>query len=303
MERNKHQIKIAIMANKYHVRSISLPSRSHPSTIRVEEELSKIKTWEGTFTSTSGSIHTGISLIEDLYICLDDLLNMASTQKVISHHRGEKCVQEVLDGSVRILDICGITRDTMLQIKENVQALHSSLRRRKGDSCVEASVAEYKLFTKKMKKDAIKLITSLKQMDGKFGVSTLLDLDHHFVAVIRVLREVILMNLSLFQFFLSFFTVSSSNSKTSKWLLVTKLMHRGIKPCEDKSENINEFQCVEASLSTLLNEGTINDEKMQVVHERLEALENAIESVENGLESVFRRLIKTRASLLNIISQ
>ncbi|RDX69548.1 hypothetical protein CR513_51326, partial [Mucuna pruriens] len=290
------------MANKYHVRSISLPSRSHPSTIRVEEELSKLKTWEGTSTSTSESIHTGLSLLEDLYLCLDDLLNMASTQQVISHHRGDKCVEEVLDGSMRILDICGITRDTMLQIKENVQALHSALRRRKGDLSVETSVSEYKFFTKKMKKNVNKLMTSWKQMDGKFGVSPSLDLDHHLAAVIRVLREVILMNLSVFQFILSFLTVSLSNSKATKWLIVAKLVHMGVKPCEDNSENVNELQCVEAALSTLLNEGT-NDEKMQVAHERLEALENAIQSVENGLESVFRRLIKTRASLLNIISQ
>lgn len=291
------------MASKYHVRSISLPSRSHPSTIRVEEELSKLKTWEGTSTSTSESIGTGLTLLEDLYVCLDDLLNMASTQKVIAHHKGEKCVEEVLDGSMRILDICGITRDTMLQIKENVQALHSSLRRRKGDSSVEKSVAEYNFFIKKMKKNAKKLITSLKQIDCKFGLSPILDLGHQLSAVIRVLREVISMNLFIFQFLLSFLTVSSSKSKATKWLLVAKMMHKGVIACEHYSEiNVNELQCVEATLSTLLSEGT-NGEKMQATHERLEALENAIESLESGLESVFRRLIKTRASLLNIISQ
>lgn len=302
MERNKKT-----MANKYHVRSISLPSRSHPSTIRVEEELSKLKTWEGTSTSNSGSIHTGLSLLEDLYVSLDDLLNMASTQQVISHHRGEKCVEELLDGSVRILDVCGITRDTMFQIKENVQSLHSALRRRKGDSIsVEKSVAEYKFFTKKMKKNANNLITSLKQMDSKFGVSPILDLDHHLAAVIRVLREAILMNLSVFQSLLSFLTVSSSKSKSTKWLLVaTKLMHKGVITCEDNdSENVNELQCVEAALSTILiHEGSANGEKLQAAHEKLEALENAIESVESGLENLFRRLIKTRTSLLNIISQ
>ncbi|KAL2333875.1 hypothetical protein Fmac_015088 [Flemingia macrophylla] len=292
------------MANKYHVRSISLPTRSHPSTIRVEEELRKLKNWEGTFTptSTADSIHTGLSLLEDLYLCLDDLLNMASTQQVISNHKGNKCVEDVLDGSMRILDICGITRDTMLQIKENVQALHSTLRRRKGESSVETSVAEYKFFTKMMKKNVNKSITSLRHMDGRFGVSPLLDLDHHLAAVIRVLREAILMNLSVFQFILSFLTVPSPNSKATKWLVVAKLMHKGVKPCEDNSENVNELQCVESALNTLLNEGT-NDEKMQVAHERLQALENAIEIVENGLESVFRRLIKTRATLLNIISK
>ena len=93
-----------------------------------------------------------------------------------------------------------------------------------------------------MKKNAIKLITSLKQMDAKFGVSTLLDLDHHFAVVIRVLREVILINLSVFQFILSFLTMASSNSKSTKWLLVAKLTQKGVKPCEGTNvETLLEF--------------------------------------------------------------
>ncbi|KAJ1403880.1 hypothetical protein SESBI_27004 [Sesbania bispinosa] len=291
-------------SNKYHVRSNSFPSGSHPSSTRIEEELSKIKTWEATSTSTSESIGTGLSMLEDLYICLEDVLNMTSTQKVISQHQDqdEKSVEELLDGSVRILDICGITRDTMLQIKENVQELHSALRRRKGDSSIERSVAEYNFFIRKMKKSARKLVTSLKQMESKFGVSPLLNQDQDLASLIRVLREVIKMNMSIFQSLLSFLYGPTSKSKATKWLLMAKLMHKGVSSCEENSENFNELQSVEASLSSLQSEGS-NVAKMQVAHERLEALENAIESLENGLESVFRLLVKTRVSLLNIMTQ
>ncbi|KAK2373217.1 hypothetical protein QL285_074268 [Trifolium repens] len=289
------------MATMYHVRSNSFPSESHPSSTRIEQELTKIKTWEATSTSTSDSITTGLSYLENLYISLEDLLNMASTQKAISHHQGEKFVEELLDGSVRILDICGITRDTMLQIKENVQSLHSSLRRRKGDSSIEKSVAEYNFFTKKMKKNVTKLITSLKQMESKFGASSLLNQDQEFVSVIRVLREVIVMNISIFQSILSFLVGSASKSKTAKWLKVAKLMHKKVS-CEENLENFNELQCVESSLRTLLSEGS-DVAKMQATHEKFEAMENAIEMIENGLENVFRRLVKTRVSLLNIMTQ
>ncbi|KAK2373226.1 hypothetical protein QL285_074277 [Trifolium repens] len=289
------------MAAKYHVRSNSFPSQSHPSSTRIEQDLNKIKTWEATSTSTSDSITNGLSMLEDLYISLEDLLNMASTQKAISHHQGEKSVEELLDGSVKILDICGITRDTMLQIKENVQTLHSSLRRRKGDSSIEKSVAEYNFFTKKMKKNVTKLITSLKQMESKLGASSFLNQDQEFVSVIRVLREVIVMNISIFQSILSFLVGSASKSKTAKWLKVAKLMHKKVS-CEEKLENFNELQCVESSLRTLLSEGS-DVAKMQTTHENFEALENAIEMIENGLENVFRRLVKTRVSLLNIMTQ
>ncbi|KAK7406889.1 hypothetical protein VNO78_08524 [Psophocarpus tetragonolobus] len=236
------------MTSMYHVRSNSFPSGSHPSSIRIEEELSKMKTWEATSISTSKSIGTGLSLLEDLYICLKDLLNTASTQKVISNHQGEKCMEELLDGSVGILDICGITRNTVSQIKENVQALHSALRRRKGDSCVGKSVAEYNFFTRKMKKNAKKLMTSLKKKESKFGVSLVLNHDQDLLAVIRVLREVISMNISIFQSLLYYLVGPASKSKATK--------------------------------CTLLSEGT-NVSKVQTVRERLEALEHAIETLES----------------------
>ncbi|KAL6345339.1 hypothetical protein AAG906_015822 [Vitis piasezkii] len=34
------------MANMYHVRSISLPSRSHPTTLKIQQELNKLRSWE-----------------------------------------------------------------------------------------------------------------------------------------------------------------------------------------------------------------------------------------------------------------
>jgi len=118
--------------------------------------------------------------------------------------------------------------------------LHSSLRRRKGQSSIEKSVAEYKLFTKKMKKNVTKLISSLKHTESKFGDSSLLNQDQDLVAVITVLREVIAMNLSIFQSILSFLVGSSSKSKATKWLKATKLMQKRV-VCEENTESFNEL--------------------------------------------------------------
>jgi hypothetical protein len=139
-------------------------------------------------------------------------------------------------------------------------------------------------------------------MESKFGASSLLNQDQEFVSVIRVLREVIVMNISIFQSILSFLVGSASKSKAAKWLKVAKLMHKRTISCEENMENFNELQCVEASLKILLSEGS-DVAKMQATHENFEALENAIEMIENGLESVFRRLVKTRVCLLNIMTQ
>ncbi|KAL1315977.1 uncharacterized protein LOC107487424 [Arachis duranensis] len=280
------------MASKLHVRSNSLPNGSHPCSSRVRDQLNNLKAFEA--TSTSESVVTSLSFLEDLHSSLDDLLNVASTQKVIFQQEGDKCIEEILDGSMKVLDTCGITRDTVMQIKENVQFLHSALRRRKGDSTIETSIAEYNSFSKKMKKNVNKVITSLKQLQSKFGASQLLNEE-----VMSVLREVIAMNVSIFQSLLTFFARPASKSKAAKWM--NKLMHKGVVASEN-SENCNELQLVDATLNILLKEGA-NGSNMKVAHEQLEALEIAIESIEIRLESLFRSMIKTKTSLLNILSQ
>ncbi|KAL6224416.1 hypothetical protein ACLB2K_003271 [Fragaria x ananassa] len=289
------------MAAKYQLRSISLPTRSHPTTARVEEELSRLQSWESTTSSasTSDSICRGLCGLEELYDCVDDLLQMASTQQLLSQHQQEKCMDELLDGSVKLLDICGITRDFMLQVKEHVFALQSTLRRRKGDSSIETSIANYTSFSKKMKKDAKKLISQLKQADNMI-VSQPLEQDQHLVAVIRVLRQVCAKNMSIFQSLLVFLAIPVS--KSNKWSLVSKLMHKGVVACESQADiNGHELDGVDSALSSLCKSAEV--EKIRIARKKLEALEVCIEGLESGLESVFRRLIKTRASLLNIISQ
>ncbi|KAK7815362.1 hypothetical protein CFP56_001712, partial [Quercus suber] len=42
---------LAAFSSKASIRSISLPARSHPTTLRVEEELNKIKSWEASSSS------------------------------------------------------------------------------------------------------------------------------------------------------------------------------------------------------------------------------------------------------------
>jgi len=50
-----------------------------------------------------------------------------------------------------------------------------------------------------VKKNVRNLIESLKKMDGEFGVSPLLNDGHELAAFVRVLREFIVTNMSIFQ--------------------------------------------------------------------------------------------------------
>ncbi|KAM7520014.1 hypothetical protein LguiB_018976 [Lonicera macranthoides] len=252
----------------YHVRSASFPSTSNPTTLRVEAQFNNIQTYA---TPTEETICNGLSSLEDLYTSIDELLNLPQTQQALSHPQRKKWVDELLDGSVRILDIYGSIRDLVSQIKENDRDLQSALRRRKGDLSMESNIAKYNSFQKKMKKEAKRLIASLKQIESKIVDSALLDVDHHISMVIQMLSEASEMSIAIFQSLLSFLFVPVSKPKTTKWLLVSKFIIKGEVAHKNQIKN-------------------------------LEVLESSIEGIENGLEGVFRRLVRTRASLLNTIS-
>ncbi|KAK2965049.1 hypothetical protein RJ639_039718 [Escallonia herrerae] len=288
-------------STRHHIRSISLPSRSHPSTLRIEEELNKLKAREVSSGSTAETICTGLSGMEELYKCMGDLLSLPLTQQALSVHQQEVSTNALLDGSLRLLDICGITRDAMSQIKEHVRDLQSSLRRKKGELSIKSSIHKFTSFRKKMKKDAKILIADLKQMDWEMGSSQVLDLDHHLGAVIRVLREVSAVCISIFQSLLLFLSVPVLKKSPSRWSVISKLMSKRA-ACENQLDSTNELARVDAALCSLCKCGSIDEEKTKSAQSRLEVLEARIEVIENGLESVFRRSIKTRAAFLNIFS-
>ncbi|KAJ9564599.1 hypothetical protein OSB04_000565 [Centaurea solstitialis] len=257
----------SLSKNRNSIRSISLPTRSHPSTHQVEEELSDLKKWESTNSIScvpdAESVFSGITSLERLYACVDNLFTLQLTQQALSHHQHEKLVDELLDRSMRHLDVCGSIRDLVSQVKEHVRDVQSALRRRKGDFVIDASLL------KKLRKDAKRGVADLKQIDHLYA-SKPLNLDPHLSSVVRALRDVSEVSVSVFGLLLSYLSLSISKPKsTTKWSIVSKFIQKGSK------------------------------DQPQVCGE---ALECNIEAIENGLECMFRRLIRTRASLLNILS-
>ncbi|XP_021629647.1 uncharacterized protein LOC110627606 [Manihot esculenta] len=109
-----------------HIRSISLPSRSHPLIVNIEEQLYKLK------ASKSSSMSCKLNGLKNLFECIDDLLQMPMAQQSLTRERQNLCVESTLNGSMELLDLCDSTRDLFSQMKECVQELELSLRRRKG---------------------------------------------------------------------------------------------------------------------------------------------------------------------------
>ncbi|KAL8194092.1 hypothetical protein R6Q57_026334 [Mikania cordata] len=297
-------------STKGQVKSISLPCRTHPTTVRIEQELNTAKIAAAVAASkpSAETICSGLSQLAELYKCLDDLLNLSATRVLVSGDQNTKWVEELVEESVNLLDVCGSIRDMVTQYKEHAKDLQCVLRRRKSDLGSEKSVIGYNCFRKKMKKDAKLLVGSLKQVDNMIasGGTVVVGSDNHqLAAVTKAVIGVSETTVSVFESLLLFF--STPVSKPNRWsIVVSKLMHKGIVACEDQQEHaiVNEFESVVDELLQMLckNGSSTQQEKMQIAKCRLETLETQLECMETGLECMFRQLIRTRATLLNIMS-
>ncbi|WVZ23097.1 hypothetical protein V8G54_001641 [Vigna mungo] len=291
-------------SSKYGVRSISLPTRSHPSTARSEEELSKLKSLEASSSSTPKveKICCGLSGLSELYKCIEDLLRLPLTQQALGQHQNEKWVNEMLDCPVRFLDLLSITRDAIMLMKGSVEELQSAIRRRRvGDFDMDNHLSTYWRLRRNMRKECTKSLLLLKQMDHELsGASLPLDLNDHLSAVVRVLREASWTTSSIFQTLVVFLSSPILKLKANKWAFVSRLMQKGVFAYNNHEENINELEKVDLIVDNLSRDAEA--EKIQSAHGRLEALVVAIEGIEYELECLFKRLIHTRVSFLNIFS-
>ncbi|KAF4377666.1 hypothetical protein G4B88_006946 [Cannabis sativa] len=291
--------------NKLSVRSISLPTRPHPTTTRIEQQLHKIQALEfEVATSSSSSFFKGLLFeLEELYECVDDLLQMGSTQQVLSQNQHEKSLEDLLEASLRLLDLCGITRDVLLQTKQHVGALQSTLRRRKGDPIMEINITTYNCFRKKMKKEVKKLTFAMKQVSKKFESSQtqiLSEENDHLCAVMRALRQVCAMNSSIFQSLFMYLIMTPN--KVSKWSLVSKLVNKSSAvACEEKLlECGNELESVDIALSSLLC-CNYDDLKLKIAQKRSEDLEMSIDGLENVRSHPTTQKVEQELNKINLI--
>ncbi|KAK0580947.1 hypothetical protein LWI29_007972 [Acer saccharum] len=206
----------------YHVRSNSLPSRPHPITSEVDQHWSRLRSFQATSTSSSSYlICHDINGLQDLHGCVDKLLQLPLIQQALGQGQQKKWVDELLNGSLRILN-------ALLQTKECVQGLSSVLRRRRGDE-ISSEVKKYLTSRKAVKKTIKK---ALKGMEIKHSSKT--SEEHE---TITMLREVKAITFVVFESILSLISrPRSASSKLSGWSLVSKLVQPKRIACEEEIE-------------------------------------------------------------------
>ncbi|XP_016474874.2 uncharacterized protein LOC107796595 [Nicotiana tabacum] len=222
--------------------------------------------------------------LKDLHDSANDMLNHSPVE--IAHQGQEKWTHEVSETSLRMLDVCGTTKDVLLLVKDHVHDLKSTFRRNSvgENATAENKFAPYYCHRKKLKKEMLKRLHSLKGMKNNKCIdfsSSSLDNKNNLMVVVNVLREVRVATISILESLMSLMSMPSPNTrKTNKGYFGSKLM---------RVNSLSSWEKCDAMT-------------LQCANKRLGAVEMAIEDLEGELECIIRRLIRTRVSLLNILT-
>ncbi|XLS49637.1 hypothetical protein HN51_010314 [Arachis hypogaea] len=273
-----------------HLRSNSLPSAQHPFGSQCEEHCRRLKDSEVTSCSSSSWIIKNLDILQDLHECINNLLQLPNSQQDLE---GE-CIHELLDGSLRLLEIFSMVQDWLVQSRESVCELESVIRRRsKAKNGISIEVGKYIASRKQIKKAIIqKALTNMKGFKKDIMVASSSSKDN---ATLAILEEAELVTLNSLESLLLFINGPKEQESQGKWKVMPKLL----KSNRVESCDTNEFEKVDATLKILMNH---KPRSIENLHSHMENLVMCIQDLEAGAERLSRQLIRTRVSLLNIFS-
>ncbi|RIA05417.1 hypothetical protein BRARA_K00301, partial [Brassica rapa] len=176
-----------------------LPFKTTPSqAAHIDEQLTRLRSSEAT---SSSSICQRLNNLQDLHDSLEKMIRLCITNQALSQEQIEK----LLDGSLKMLDLCNISKDDMSQMKEGLMEIQSILRRNRGDLSSEVK----------------KYLSSRNQES------------------LAVFGEAEAVTVALFPFLFSFM---SGSKACAKWSMVSKLMNQNKVSFEGEA---NEFTLVD----------------------------------------------------------
>lgn len=275
-----------------HARSISLPSRPNPNSFNIPNNLIKTLKFPFSDSFNSQTIQSNVLQLAEHYNIVQCLLESENARKPFVRHENRAIVDEALEVSVGLLDSCGAIRELYSAMKENLQNLQSGLRR-KGDD--DAIISSYLRFRKKVKKEVIKGIKALKQMENKEQLC--LHRNNNIKDHTMMLKRVSVFSISVLGSFLSFLSSSKGNSRRWTPLIISKLTKSTAARVDTTEMCMNEVECVDFGLKSHMK-----SRKFKVDRQMLEAVHGRIEEIESEIHSLQRLLIQHRVVLLNILT-
>ncbi|KAJ3690853.1 hypothetical protein LUZ61_020017 [Rhynchospora tenuis] len=203
----------------YHTRSVSLPSRSHPFLQKAEEELNKLRASVGS-SLTYEIMLDALKAVGRVYESINELLGMSSNQNGLSHMQHGRWIEQELEESVKLLDICSTSRDNLDTIKYHIQDLELATRR--GDlEASKSKLRDYSLIVKKANRDVkMQIFNKNEYPEGDS------------LAIVSFLLETRAITISVLQSIFVYLERQIVSQKSSKWSLVSRLVEKRTIACK-----------------------------------------------------------------------
>ncbi|KAK4284740.1 hypothetical protein QN277_001528 [Acacia crassicarpa] len=275
-----------------HMRSNSFPTPPHPLLSKFEEHLNRLKS--SAFTSSSSSLSHKLSGLQDLQDSTDKLLQLSTTQQVLSQDCSRKLVDELLDGSLRLLEICNTAKDCLVLSKESLYEVQSAIRRR-GAEAFTVGAGNYSSSRKNVKKEIRRAFVTIKGIRNELLVSS----TNKENEMLSMLKEAEAVTVNTLESLLCFISDPKGQSKQSRWSVISKLMQPKRVALDSQEIGTNEFEKVDAALKSLTSQKNASTDTFQT---ELENLEMSIQDLEIRVECLSRKLIRNRVTLLNIFN-
>ncbi|GAB2210454.1 hypothetical protein Droror1_Dr00015720 [Drosera rotundifolia] len=113
-----------------HARSSSLPSWLHPVNAGLEGLLSTLRDInKGRTSGTASSLAHRMGKTKDLYDHVRKLIQLPLNQQALAHEVSRVGLEDVLEGSLGLLDLCFLSSDALSGLNESIIELQSLIRR------------------------------------------------------------------------------------------------------------------------------------------------------------------------------
>ncbi|KAL3641635.1 hypothetical protein CASFOL_012450 [Castilleja foliolosa] len=215
--------------------------------------------------------------LRDLHDSVNRSLHSPHTKLEIISNDHRNLVHDLSEASLRMADSCSAAKDLLLIAKSHLQNLQTSFRRTSvADQGGDNQFSSHRLPRKQLRKAILKRLDSLKNA----RVADVLPPpeDRSLAAVVDLLREV----------------------RSTALLMVGSLLSLIALPDSGRKDPV--FRLRFTRVDSLRLWEKCDAAEIREAAKRLEEVEMVVEDMEAEIEHMFRRLIRTRASLLNILT-
>ncbi|GFY95827.1 DUF241 domain protein [Actinidia rufa] len=269
----------------FHVRSTSLPCRSHPLISQLKDDLAELKSWgSNPHNRTSAWLSDGLNRLKTVHDYFDDILQLPQTRELLRNQTDS--IENLLEDFLKFVDVYGIFQNLILSLKQEHSAIQVALRT-KDDS----KITLYRKACKKLSKEMGKLVSTVRFIGNSPVIVP--GVDAELAEVIRDVKEVTaLVSSALFT------GISMPFVSQKSWRMGLRLPKnwKRVRATEEIQEVVTEL------LWVLLRQPGDEDVIRWMVLKKMHDLEDCVGGIEICSERVFRGLINTRVSLLNVLT-